>query len=178
MVSYTNETKIIDLPEIDIKKEVKILLKNAVMDFNIEMTKDTFEHTYNRLGYLISIKYKQLMLGEVKYIFECMVEYIKGKLSVSSILYLFAKYIEIKIEKHRQQMQDSQINYDNNINNCLKFPLGSAIIHKINMVKSGDLSIDDWERVNLKTLASQIESGQVKVMYPIKNKKNKLIVNN
>lgn len=162
MVSYNNETKVMDIPKPALELEVKELLRKAIFDYGSDMKKDLFEHSYNRLAYIISLKYKTLILGEVKYVFECMFEHIKGKLSVSTIMQLFARYTEAKIEKQRQEILNGEIEYDKNIHDCSKSPLGSAIIHKIT-------TKDDRP---IKEIAEDIKSGKINFKYS-PDKKNK-----
>ena len=171
MVSYTNETKVRDIPGESLGLEIKELLKSAIYDFGADMKKDAFDHSVKRLTYLIGLKYKSLMLGEVKYVFEGMAEFSKGKLSVQSIMQLFYKFMDDKISKQKQEMDEHDINYENNIVNCLNNPVGKAIIHKMELVEKGLLNIKDWETINLKQLAEDIKSGKVLFTYKPERKR-------
>jgi hypothetical protein len=165
MVSYTNETRVRDIPDPSLELEVKELLKSAIFDFGADMKKDVFNHSVKRVTYLLKIKYKGLMLGEVKYVFEAMSEFIKGKLSVSTIMQLFYKYMDDKIEKQRREVEEREIGYEQNFVNCMNNPLGKAIIHKIELVENGQLSMDNWDKVPLKQIAMDIKSGKIPYTY-------------
>lgn len=161
MVNYTNETKVRDIPDPSLEIEIKELLKAAIFDFGADMKKDVFEHSVKRLSYLIKNKYKGLMLGEVKYVFEYMCEFVKGKLSVQTIMQLFYKYQDEKINRQKQEMEQRDISYEKEAVNCMESPLGSAIIHKMQMVENGRLKIEYWETINLKELARNIQAGEI-----------------
>lgn len=165
MVSYTNETKVKDIPTPSFESEIRELLKSAIFDFGSEMKKDQFEHTVTRLSYLISSKYKGFMIGEVKYVFEGMVDQLKGKLSVSTIMQLFWKYQEGKIERQRLEMDDKDMEYDKSSVNCLNTPFGKAIIHKMELRESGQLPDDKWDKLSLKQVAEDIQSGKIRFNY-------------
>jgi hypothetical protein len=165
MVSYTNETKVRDIPSPSMELEIKELLKSAIFDFGADMKKDVFEHSVKRLSYLIGFKYKGLLLGEVKYVFESMSEFVKGKLSVQTIMQLFYKYMDEKIARQKQEIDERDINYEKAAVNCLNNPLGCAIIHKIEMVESGELKTKDWESVPLKQIAQDIHEGKIIVNF-------------
>jgi hypothetical protein len=173
MVGYTNETKVKDIPYPNFENEIKELFKSAVFDFGAEVKKEVFDHSVKRLAGIIYGRYKGYMLGEVKYVFEAMVEHIKGKLSVSSIMQLFYKYNEEKIEKQRRESEERDISIEKNFVNCFDNPLGSAIIHKMQMVESGQLKIENWDTVNLKQLAEDIKTGKVIHHYKPERKNRK-----
>jgi hypothetical protein len=163
-MTYNNETKIKDLPESHLKLEIESLIKTTLMDFGMVMAQDLFAHTVNRLAYLIKLKYKGFLVGEVKYVFEAMAEHIKGKLSVSTIMQLFSRYQEMKIERQRQEYENFQDGLMKNASVWNKTPMGSAIIHKINLLQSGRLSIEDWDSVKIREVAEKINTGQIKVV--------------
>jgi len=160
-----NEIQIKDIPYNEFENEIKEMLKSVIMDYGSDIRQEIFEHSYKRITYLVSKKYKGFLMGEVRYIFDAMIEHIKGKISVSSIMQLFSKYYDEKIEKQRFQIEQQDLNYEKNIVNCMKSPLGKAIIYKIQMVERGDLEIKDWEKIPLKKIADEIQSGKINFIY-------------
>ena len=87
-----------DIPDSHLKSEIETLLKVVMMDFGQILPPDIYSHTVNRLSYLIGMKYKALMMGEVKYVFEALTEDM-NKISVQAIMKLFSKFYDTKIEK-------------------------------------------------------------------------------
>jgi hypothetical protein len=168
MITYSNETKVKDLPEPILTEQVSVLFKTAIFDFAIDMKDEAIVHSIKRLTYLISAKYKSLMLGEVKYVFDAMMNHIKGKLSVANIMQLFAKYMEEKIERQRQDMENKDVENQQNAVDLFKYPIGKAIIHKMNMYESGELTDENYFSVPLKRIAEDISSGKITVTIPKK----------
>ena len=176
MITISNDTKVRDIPEPSLKIEIEGLIKVVMMDFGIVLTQEVFSHTVSRLAYLIIKKYKGLLLGEVKYIFEETSEHLKGKLSVSTVLQLFSKYYDEKIERQRREMEDRDLEFETNTVNCLNNPLGRAIIYKMNMVETGQITIADWDKHPIKQIAQDLQSGKIVCNYkPEKRVKHKLI---
>ena len=168
MVSYTNETKIKDIPDPSFDIEIKELLKSAILDFGSDMKKELFEHTGKRLVYILkNSKYKNFILGEVKYIFDTMIEHAKGKLSVAVILQLFQKYFDEKIEKQRQSIEEYEQSIDKNFINCGELPLGKAIIHKMQLAEDfkkengRKMTDEEWVAIPLKEIARKIKSSEI-----------------
>lgn len=158
---YSNETKIKDILESHLKVEIESLLKTVMMDFGSIMTQDMFSHTVNRLVYLINMKYKGLMIGEIKYVFEMAPEKIKGKLSVQTIMQLFYQYYDAKIEKQKQVVDSREHeNYMSSVD-CMKLPFGKAIIWKREQYELTGKHSD----IPLKEVAEKISSGEIKFTY-------------
>ncbi|HLO59834.1 MAG TPA: hypothetical protein VK179_13885 [Bacteroidales bacterium] len=172
MITYHNETKVRDLPESFLKSVIEGLLKTAMLDLASVMDQEMFSHSVNRLVYLIQMKYKALMLGEIKYVFEGTLENLKGKLSVASVMSLFGQYASAKIEKQRQEYAAHEAEIYQGGMAVSQTPFARAIIHKMNLLETGQISIDDWENVKLKDIAEDIESGKIKVFMPETRKKN------
>lgn len=168
MISYTNETKLKDLPEVDLKKEVEVLLKTILSDFGVIPQQDLFSHTVGRLSYLIGKKYKGYHLGEVKYVFEEMTEHMKGKVTVNAILQMFQLYDQKKVEKQMHDLEERELNYERTTMDLVRYPVGQAIIHKMNMYESGELTDENYFSVSLKKIAEDIASGKIKVTMPKK----------
>jgi len=111
------------------------------------------------------------MLGEVKYIFECMVDNLKFKVTVSAIMQLFAHYNDEKIERQRREMEELNISYEKNYMNCAEFPMGKAIIHKMQMTEEfkaregRNMTNEEWGKMPLKRIAEQIKSGEIRFTY-------------
>lgn len=165
MISIGNDTKIKDIPEPSLKLEIEGLIKSVMMDFGVVPTQESFSHLVGRMTYLISKKYKGLLLGEVKYILEETSEHLKGKLSVSTLLQLFSKYYDEKIERQRHEMEERDLTISSEYVNCMYSPLGKAIIHKMQLVETGQITKDEWDNYPLKQVAADIQSGKIPFMY-------------
>lgn len=161
MVSYTNETKVKDIPLPSLELEIKDLLKAALFDFGSDMTKDAFQHSYVKIAYLVSNRYKGLMLGEVKYVFDMAPEQVKGKLSVQTIMQLFYRYNDAKIEKQKQEVEAREHENFMNSADCMRLPFGKAIIWKREQYEKTGKHPD----IPLKEVAEKISSGEIKFTY-------------
>ena len=171
MIGYTNESKVKDIAESYLKADIGKLLKDVQMDNGIALSQDVFSHTVNRLAYLIQKNFKGLMLGEVRYVFEATAEHLNGKINTASILRLFHKYMEQKIEKQRREYESREQETIENFNGIQNSLLCKAIIHKVNLMDSGQLKGDSWYSMKIKDVAKKIESGEIKVMMPVKKKR-------
>lgn len=165
MVSYTNETKIKDLPQEIILANVKDLVKSAILDYGSELKKEFYDHTVSRVSYLLFLKHKGLMIGEVKFVFETMIEHVKGKLSVSSIMQLFDSYMDSKIQKQKTEYEYREDELRGEYKKWISSPLGLAIIYKITLHEEQRMTDLEWQNMNLKELAMKIQSGEIKFNY-------------
>lgn len=161
MVNYSNETKVKDIPLPSLEVEIKELLKAALFDFGSDMTKDAFQHSYVKIAYLVSNRYKSLKFGEVKYIFEMAPEQIKGKLSVQTMMQLFYRYNDAKIEKQKQEFEKFQFENFKNAVDCSTMPLGKAIVYKYEVHEK----TRKYPEMPIKEIAERIATGEIKFNY-------------
>jgi hypothetical protein len=127
------EQKIKDIELSYLKKTVAKLLSNVLDGFNQVMEQDTFNYSYDKIGYLLYERFKGLMLGDVNKVFENieMGEYGIKKISVSSVMEAFKHFRTWKHEQQRQVQERNEQEWKGQTANLHKTPYGSAIIRKM-----------------------------------------------
>jgi hypothetical protein len=141
-------------------------LKDFITGFLIDASKDmgcTFDKvdTTERVYYIISIHYHHLPLCLIASAFKrgALGQYGAGRLVPKTIYGWLGEMNQYFLTKHnvRDNSEDNSNKYDS----LHKYPLGKAIIKKIDWYKSGALHMKDWEIVPLKAVAELIGKGVV-----------------
>ena len=150
------------------------LLKSLLYDFDQSMDQQKFDHTYKQIAYLLKNRYKGLIWGDVKHVFNeiSLGNYDVKNISVNTIMGCFSKYQKQKIERNRIEYEEKERNLQNNFADLNKTPYGQAIIFRIDQLSKGN---KQWEDVPLKEIAEKIKSGEIKFKY---NKKARTYMSN
>jgi hypothetical protein len=148
------------------------LLKGLLNDFDQSMDQQKFDHTYKQIAYLLKNKYKGLIWGDIKYVFNeiSLGNYDIKNISVNTVMGCFSKYQYKKIEQNRIEYEKREHQLQQNAANLNKTPFGKAILFRNEMIEKGN---KEWYDVPLKEIAEKIKSGEIKYEY-ISKKRNKL----
>jgi len=139
-------------------------LKTIILQFLYDASKDMGcdfdkEETPERVYYTISTHYNHLPLYMVASAFRrgALGQYGSGRLVPRTVFGWLGEINQVYLTKHsvRDNSEDNYTKFDG----LHKFPLGKAIIKKIDWVRNGSLSIRDWEKVPLKEVAEIIGEG-------------------
>ena len=139
-------------------------LKDFILTFLIDASKDMgcdFDRTETteRVYYIISIHYNHLPLNLIASAFKrgALGQYGVGRLIPKTVFGWLGEMNQYYLTKHdtRDNSEDNFTKFDA----LHKYPLGKAIIKKIDWLKSGSLSVDDWANVPLKEVAEMIGEG-------------------
>jgi hypothetical protein len=145
-------------PASDIKDLIEIFMDSAAVDMGNEYDKSILE----RLVYIIKSEFGYLPVCYIASGFAqgAMGKYGAGRLVPRTIhgwLNEVSQEYNRKTEKDRQTELASEIitTYD-----LRRYPIGKAIIQKIKWYEAGKLYGDEWDRIDLKQLATAIGEGK------------------
>ena len=139
-------------------------LKGFILTFLTEASKDMGQefdrdNTPDRVYYIIDKHYNHLPLMLVASAFKrgSLGQYGPGRLVPRTIYGWMAEMNQYLMTKHevRDSSQDRKHKYDG----LEKYPLGSAIIKKIDWLTSGAITMDQWDEIPLRAVAEMIGQG-------------------
>src|ERR1035437_966450 len=153
--TYINTT-CSDIPPEHLKTLISTFLYDASRDMGCEFDK---KETPDRVYYIISTHYHHLPLVLVASAFKrgSLGQYGAGRLVPRTIFGWLAEMNQYYMTCHekRDNSQDNQHNF----NGFEKYPLGKAICKKIDWLKSGAITSDEWDQIQLKSVAEIIGRG-------------------
>lgn len=139
-------------------EDLRLLVKTFLDSASVDMGSDYEETIIDRVVYILKNEYAYLPICFVASGFSqgAMGKYGPGRL-VPRTIHIWMN--EVSAEYNRKNIQDHQAELDNETlttYDLVKYPVGKAIIQKIDWFKAGLLDGDRWDRVNLKQLAEAI----------------------
>jgi hypothetical protein len=144
-------------PQSDVNILVNLFILDSATMMGNNFTDETLELTILMIKeefawlpvYYIAMAFKKGALGKLG----------PGRLVGSTIHKWLSEMVH---EYHKAIDHEKQKNEDYNPNDTTdlhKYPLGRAIIKKIEWFKHGILNMDDWDKVPLKDLSERLKSG-------------------
>jgi len=136
--------------------ELKALINEFMFDAGINMGSDFTDKTLDRVVEIITYDYKYLPIYIIAGGFK------KGSLGYYEAGRLVPRVINGWMSKsaieYNRELAHKAITADDysDAADLHKYPLGSAIVKKMEWVKSGIMSINDWDKIPLKEIARRI----------------------
>ena len=153
---YVN-TECSEIPPEYLREFILQFLYGAAKDMGCDFDK---KETPDRVYYIISTHYNHLPLMMIASAFKrgALGQYGAGRLVPRTIYGWLGEINQYYLTKHnvRDNSQDNYTKFDD----LHKFPLGKSIIQKIKWYEMGLLNNENWERIDLKKLASKIAEGK------------------
>ena len=156
--AYAN-TLVREVPQDDMAYLVALFMKEASVNMGVEIDNQTIE----RVIYYVKKDYSYI---PINYIASGFVRGSLGKIGDGKgrlvpktiLMWLGDSSLEysrmIASIREREKLNDVSIAMD-----LHNYPVGSAIVKKIDWYRKGILKIDDWDRVPLKEMAEKIKAG-------------------
>src|ERR1035437_992418 len=145
-----------DIPSEHLKEFIKSYLISASIDMGQTYDKET---TPERVFDMIKTHYHHLPLFLIASAFKrgALGQYGSGRLVPRTIFGWLAEMNQYYMTCHekRDNSQDNQHKF----NGLEKYPLGKAICKKIDWLKSGAITSDEWDQIPLKSVAEIIGRG-------------------
>ena len=145
-----------DIPIDYMKEFIMTYLVGASADMGQSFDRDS---TPNRVCDMISTHYQHLPLMLIASAFKrgALGQYGTGRLVPRTIFGWLGEMNQYFLTCHekRDQSEDNRRKFDG----LEKYPLGKAICCKIDWLKSGAITLDEWDRIPLKQVAEIIGSG-------------------
>jgi len=148
---------------------VRYLLKLFFTKASINMGKDTCDIPEQSIDAIMEFITKDFKYIPMLYIGSAIIRGSLGKYDVKGRLVPRTIYLwlnEASNEYNRTLEREKYKNYNETKNitfDLHKYPVGSAIIKKIDWIKNGTITMDDWDRIPLKELAERIGMGMMPV---------------
>jgi|WetSurMetagenome_2_1015567.scaffolds.fasta_scaffold457180_2 hypothetical protein len=145
-----------DVPIDYLKRFILTFIHEASQDMGCDFDKEVMPE---RVLYIISTQYNNLPLMLVASAFKkgALGQYGPGRLVPRTVYGWLGEMNQyyITIQNHKELKNDRIYKFDG----LEKYPLGKAICKKIDWLKSGAITSDDWDKISLKTLAEIIGAG-------------------
>jgi hypothetical protein len=145
-----------DIPIDYLKQFILTFLHEASQDMGCDFDK---EFMPERIYYIISTQYNHLPLMLVASAFKkgALGQYGPGRLVPRTVYGWLGEMNQyfITIQNHKEIKDNRMYKFDG----LEKYPLGKAICKKIDWLKSGAITINDWEKIPLKQVAEIIGTG-------------------
>ena len=142
-----------------LKYLIKLFMNRAAINMSADFTDKTLDGSvYIVLKYFSHIPMYYIASGFVK---GSLGDYGPGRLNPRSIKHWLG---EISLEYNRylaNKMQDNKTNDVSIAYDLHKYPVGQAIIKKIEWYQDGKINGDDWDNINLQALTDAIAKGAV-----------------
>lgn len=165
MTSINVNEKIKDIKPFELLKvNVSYLFRNLLDDFNHDMDQKTFDHSYEKIAFIIQDKFKSFTWGDVRFVFD---EISAGKysirnISVVEIMKCMSDYQNKRIEKNRFEIEKHENEIRKQNMNIHKLPFGTAILFRMQMRKEGNA---EYENMPIKEIAEKIKNNEIKYSY-------------
>jgi hypothetical protein len=145
-----------DVPIDYLKQFILTFIYEASQDMGCDFDRDVMPE---RVHYIISTQYNHLPLMLVASAFKkgALGQYGPGRLvprTVYGWLGEMSQYY-LTVQNHKEIKDDRRYKFDG----LEKYPLGKAICKKIDWLKSGAITSDEWDKISLKELAEIIGAG-------------------
>ena len=144
------------VPRDDLREMINIFMYDA----GINMGSDFSDKTLDRVVQIVEDNFRFLPVCYVASAFKkgSLGQYGTGRL-VPRTIYIWLNEITLEYnrdEDHKKLTTNTEYAHFNDLE---RYPLGRAIIKKIDWWKSGTITMDDWDRIPSKELAGRIGQG-------------------
>lgn len=150
-----------DIPSEYLKRLVSGFLYEASIDMGQTYEKDIM---VDRVEYMISKHYHHLPLSLVASAFKrgALGQYGTGRLVPRTIFGWLGEINQYFMTIHEKQDEDRSKHHK--FDGLEKYPLGKAIIKKIDWLESGVITEDQWDRVPIREVAETIGKGHTPLL--------------
>lgn len=160
--------------------ELKYLLKLFFNKAAINMGKDSYDMPDNTIDAILEFTMKDFKFIPIMYVGSAIIKGSLGKSDVKGRLVprtIYGWLNEASLEYNKVLEKEKYKNYNSDMSltfDLHKYPVGSAIIKKMDWLKSGVITEDEWDMIPLKDLAERIGQGLESVPEIFGIKSNKL----
>jgi hypothetical protein len=142
------------------REHLKIMLTDFIIEAGVDMGQKPDDAIYDRVVYFATTDFKFMKMVEIASVIK------RGALGQLSAGRIVPKTIYIWLSETRNESLNKsgaadKVSMDKGFRDYVNYPLGQAIMKKIDWYQSGAIDGNDWDKIPLKELALSIGKGHI-----------------